>query len=199
MLNLTASAVKAETGLQLPNSAPSPDLQHCLQSQQISWGKDAKVQFRKFFCFCWHSGRGHILSFHSQPGIPTSCSNTRWPKDNGAASQDHWGWKTPLGSSHPTCDWSPPWHPNHSTRCRIQECTQGKTGTEQILSRGPQALRSLTVTSQFEFLSAKLTCFNHQPNSTRALSSRAMRCHRVCSQHTTPLCRISLNQAPLCT
>lgn len=109
------------------------------------------------------------------------------------------GWKTPLGSSHPTYDWSPPCHPNQSTGCHIQVCTRGKTGSEQILSRGPNALRSLTVTPQFEFLSAKLACFNHQPNSTRALSSRAMRWHRVRSQHTAPLCRISLNQAPLCT
>lgn len=35
---------------------------------------------KKYFCFCSLFGRSYIPSYHTYPGIPTSCSNTKPPK-----------------------------------------------------------------------------------------------------------------------
>lgn len=81
--------------------------------------------------------------------------------------------------------------PNHSIWCHIQVRTWGRTGAEQISCRGIHAVRSWTHLNS-SFYVPDWPAWTTSPSQHKPFQAELWDV-TVCSQHTTPLCRISLN------
>lgn len=81
--------------------------------------------------------------------------------------------------------------PNHSIWCHIQVRTWGRTGAEQISCRGTHAVRSWTHLNS-SFYVPDWPAWTTSPSQYKPFQAELWDV-TVCSQHTTPLCRISLN------